>query len=266
MFLNRQSTVIQTTLRELLHRNKRETEKAHTKTVLALLFFHMNGMNEGLKGLKELHENNIRVRICPDEHILEHFDVTHLAEQIGIDDWMSLHELELKKEHIDHFYIPILPFSVVTDVLQFNDVRQSIRILLWALMKGKKVSALSMGADPYHSLWKETDMNHGTPFLKHNLNKQLQQLRGYGIQLINHTDDVLPHVMPGLDRNSYQVITANTIKQHVHKATRYIAIEQGTIITPLARDLARKYHIELVKQKEGISHGNGTSRWESDSN
>lgn len=88
MQTNQQSTVVDSTLRELFFRNKKAV-KAHKKTVLVLLFYHMNGLGRDLHELKELHDKKFRIRLCPDEQILDHYDVNELARLTGIDDWIS---------------------------------------------------------------------------------------------------------------------------------------------------------------------------------
>ncbi|MFD1040258.1 hypothetical protein ACFQ3N_17940 [Virgibacillus byunsanensis] len=241
MQVNQQSSVVDATLRELLLRNK----TAHQKTVYALLFYHMGGMEEGLQSLKALHEHGIRVRIIPDERILDHYRVTDLARRAGIDDWISLNDFENQKQQVDHVYIPILPFSTVSDLLNFNDTRSSIRMVMGALMKGKKVSAFSAGANPYHSIWQDVKMNHGTPLLKHQMKKQLQQIRGFGVHLIDHADEVVNHFITDFHQEKRQVITADDMKKQAKIGRRSIEWEQGTIITPLARDIAREHNIEI---------------------
>ncbi|WP_430784553.1 hypothetical protein VBD025_08755 [Virgibacillus flavescens] len=243
---NRQSSVVDTTLRELMNSNREGTEKAHRKTVLVLLFYHMNGMDLGLSVLKKLQETtDARIIICPDEQILAYASVTSLAESVGLDDFISLEELELKKEKIDYVYIPILPFSVVSDLINFNDTRQSIRLLIWALMSGKKVSAFSAGADPYHAIWQESEMNQGTAFLKQEMKKKLQLLRGFGIDLIERADDVSTHYISAFNKEKTKVITADKMKKYAATGRNSFTCVKGTIITPLARDVARKYHIKI---------------------
>ncbi|MFZ3578996.1 hypothetical protein [Virgibacillus sp. DJP39] len=230
-------------------RNRNGTTAASGKTVLAILFFHINGMDRGLSSLRELHENNsnVRVRICAEQQVFENYNVAELAGLIGSDDWISLKDLDCRKEEISHFYIPVLPFSTVTDLLNFNDARPSIRILLWALMTGKKVSAFAAGADPYHSIWKEAEMDKGTAFLKHEMKTNLQKLKGYGIDLLKNTDDIQRY----FQKKNYQVITAEEIKRQADAGLRSMKLEKGTIITPLARDFARKYQIEIGEKWGG---------------
>lgn len=244
-------------------------DDARPKTVLALLFYHMNGMDEGLKGLRELHERlggDIRIRICPDQSILDHFHVTELACKAGVDDLISIEYAEKHKEKVDYFYIPILPFSTVSDVLNFNDREKSIRLLLWALMNGRKVCAYSAGADPFHSIWKEAGMDNGTPFLKHELKRQLERLGAFGIQLFKNNAQLLTYFKPVSLRKEKQVITAEMIKKHAKAGNRLIEVGQGTIITPLARDVAQEYLVEISEKRAGEIYGNGNRSWKSNSN
>ncbi|VEF47166.1 Ethanolamine utilization protein [Bacillus freudenreichii] len=254
MHLNRQSALAESTLQELYYKNMSSPENVRPKIVLALLFYHMNGLDEGLKGLRELQERlgrHIRIRICPDQLILEHFNVTELACKTGIDDWVSLETAEKLKEKVDYFYIPVLPFSTVSDLLNFNDRQRPIRLLLWALMSGKKVCAYTAGADPFHSIWKEAGLDNGTPFLKHEMKKQLERLRGFGIQLFKNNAQLQTYFKPAALRKENQIITAETIKKHAETGKRLIEVGQGAIITPLARDVAKERQIEIYRKARG---------------
>lgn len=244
MYSDQQSVVIEATLRELMKRNKEETNKHQAKTVYVMLFYHMNGMDEGLRSLKQLNDNGFTIRICADPAVFKHYHVHDLANKLGFNNWLSVKELEVQKDQINHFYIPVLPFSTVSDLLHFNDNRPLIRILLWALMKGKAVSALTAGADPFHPIWQMADLDHGTPILKHEMKKKLQQIRGFGIRFIEKDDEVISHFLTALKRK--RVITAEEIERQWHAGECSLEFEKGTIITPLAHDLAKKYAIKIV--------------------
>ncbi|WP_144462088.1 hypothetical protein [Siminovitchia fortis] len=269
MLLNRQSALAESTLQELFYRNMSSIEDARPKTVLALLFYHMNGMDEGLKRLKELNADygrHLRIRVCPDQPVLDHLNITELARKAGVDDWISLKDAEKLKEKVDYFYIPVLPFSTVSDLLQFNDKHRPIRLLLWALMSGKKVSAYAAGADPYHSIWKEAGLDNGSAFLKHEMKKQLQRLGGFGIQLFQNAEQLQTYFKPAALRKEKQVVTAETIKRHAEAGNRFIEIGQGMIITPLARDIAQEYRMEISEKRAGEIYGNGNRSRKSNSN
>lgn len=269
MRINRQSSLADATLQELFYRNRNGSGHARQKTVLALLFHHMNGMDEGLNGLRELRQlcgQNVRIQICPDDSILDHYDVSGLASQAGIDDWISLDKAEKQREKVDVFFLPVLPFSAVSDVLGFNDARQSIRLLLWALMSGKKVSAFAAGADPYHSIWKQAGLDHGPAFMKHEMRSQLQKLKGFGVQLLNHHSELQKLFRLAIQREQKRLVTAETIREKAEAGLRIVDVEQGAIITPLARDLAKEYQIEINEKRAGEFYGNGDRGWKSNSN
>ncbi|MFD1706756.1 hypothetical protein ACFSCZ_08420 [Siminovitchia sediminis] len=269
MYLNRQSYLAESILQELLFRNRVMEEGKRQKTMLALLFYHMNGMDEGLGTIKELHAcsgGNLRIRLCPDHSILEYYDKIDLASKAGTDDWISLDEAEQQISRIDYVYIPILPFSVVSDLLHFNDRHREIRLLLWALMSGKKVSAYTAGADPYHPIWKNAGMDRGTSFLKHDMQGQLQKLKSIGIDLLNHHHELSYYINSAVISGSKQLITAETIQQYADAGEQRIDVRHGAIITPLARDVAREYDIEINEKRAGAIYGNGNRSWKSNSN
>lgn len=254
MLLNRQSTVVESTLLELFKQNQPDENKAHKKTVHVLLFYHLMGVKEYVQQIRDLYDQGIRVIICPDDELLKHHKATEIARMIGIDDFISIRDLEAKKDTIEHIYIPVLSFSTVSDIIQFNDMRSSIRMIMWALMSGKKVTAFTAGANPTHPMWKSNGLDEGTAFLKHQMRKQLQQLKGFGIHLIDEIENLASYFIPtttsSID-NKKRVITANTIQKEVEAGKRSIHIDQQTIITPLARDLAKKYQLVIGEYRGG---------------
>lgn len=244
-----QSTVVEATLRELFRRN--DDKNSGQPTVLVLLFHHMKGLDKNFPELMELHKNGYQIRICPDEQLLEFHDVTKLSRITGIDDWVTWQEAERHKEQFDYFYIPVLPFSAVSDLLHFNDANPLIRILLWAMFAGKKAVANSSGADPYHPKWQVSGLHHGNTLLKQEMRKRLQQLRAYGIQLVDQPDDVMKHFQNSGKDEVKGVITAESIMQMIQSGKRFVEIRRGTIITPLAHDLIRKHHLEIREEGGG---------------
>jgi len=228
--------------------------------MLALLFWQMNGMDEGLDRLKELKERcgrDIRIQLCPDDPVLDQCDTAKIASQSGIDDWISLDHAEKEKEKVDYFYIPFLSFSAVSDLLRFNDAQKATRLLLWALMRGKQVSAYTAGADPYHGGWKAAGLDNGTPFLKHEMQRQLQKLGGFGIRLLKHPSEILAYFLHSIRHEEKQIITAETIKKQAEAGLRYIEVKAGTVITPLARDVAQEFQIKINEKRAGEINGYG---------
>lgn len=237
-------------------------ERAHEQTIIVLLFFHMNGLDKYLQSVKMLPKERFRIRICPDPEILQHYKVEELARQIGIDDWITLQDLERHKEQIDHIYIPVLPFGVVSDIRQLNDARPAIRMLFWTLMKGRQVTAYTAGSDPYHLSWEESGLNQGSPFLKREIKSRLQQIKSFGIRLINDTSEMSEHFSRSNQKEMNQIITAATIKKMGRAGEHILHMTRDTIITPLARDLVQEYQIDIEKSG-GSTDGTSNRRWES---
>jgi len=231
-------------------RNKRGANESNN-SIVALLFSHINGMDEGFNQIKQLQEDGIHVSICPDESIRDVFTNEELLQRTGANELISLDMLEERKEEFAHFHIPITPFSLVGELLAFNDSKKSIKTLLWALMKGKRVSAASNGADPYHDMWEEADLHHGTPLLKRKMKAQLNELKGYGIKLVNEYKELRKLCEKEKAIDAKKVITATDIETLAKRNEPYIQVTNHTIITPLAKDLLREKNIEIVKPRGG---------------
>ncbi|MBB6448245.1 hypothetical protein HNR44_000194 [Geomicrobium halophilum] len=243
----RQSAVVTYTLQALLNKNKKESEPSHPPEILALLSRHKVGMEQGFAALKTLKASGATVYISMEESILDEYRREEIAAMTGIDAFVSEDELEEVEVRFSSFFIPVLSFSLVSDLLRFNSNRPFIQVLLWALMKDKSVSALGIGSNPYHSVWQNAGLNYGAPLLKHELKKQLDQLRGYGIQLLEGEREIHQHLISRL-ASKKRIITAEEVKQMANQSHSEVYIDSQTIITPLARDFARNYDIQIHEE------------------
>src|SRR5699024_8331214 len=234
MLFNRQrSLLVESTLSELLKRNQNNAQN-DVKTVHVLLFHHLNGIDEYVQSINELHNENVRVVVCPDEELLNHYSITELAQKVGTDNFITLSRLEETKTSIDELLIPVLPFSTVADILNFNDVRTSIRLILWALMSGKKVIASSSSANPFDPSMEASGLNQGTMLLKRRLKEQLNTLKGFGIELIDDMSKLVLTAKRVEEKTGKKsVLTADDIQQARTAGHANIMLENNTIITPL---------------------------------
>lgn len=250
--MNRQrSLLVESTLSELLKRNQSETE-SDVRTVHVLLFHHLNGIEQYVQSIQNLHNENTRVIVCPDEEVLKHYTINELVAMTGTDDFYTLERLEAERESITELLIPALPFSTVSDILNFNDIRASIRLILWTLMSGRKVIANSQGADPFDKSMEASGLNHGTMLLKRRLNEQLRSLKGFGVELIDDISKLANSVKTKKEQsNTKTVLTAEKVQQVRAAGETTLFIDNNTIITPLARDVAKQYGITLEKARGG---------------
>lgn len=210
--------------------------------VLALLTFHMIGMEPGLSYLREIKKDSICLCMTAEDSLLNHLQPGELIKAAGSDHWIPLGRLsEAIMEEIDVIFLPVLSFSLVNDILTHNEQRPFVRLILEALLKGKKVVALKTGADPYDPFWKLKGMDKGTALFKRKLYQQLIQLKSMGIDLITENEEV-DFMAKG---NSKSVITEEAVRLVHQRNLSELEIQRGSIITPLARDLAKELNILL---------------------
>ncbi|WP_370222500.1 hypothetical protein [Cytobacillus sp.] len=229
------------TLQELYLRN--DSFRDRKPHILALLTSHMIGMEPGFSYLKELTKEDITLRMTAEEEMLKQVQLQKLVLLTGNDDWISpsmVHEQLI--DHFDEIFLPILSFSLITDILSLNEKRPMVRIILKGLLRGKRVTALKAGGDPFSQYWKLKGMDKGPDLLKRKLNQQLAELKMLGIRLLEFNEPADFAVQP-LKKT---VITDESLRfAHLNKLDQ-IAVPKGAIITPLARDTAKELKIEII--------------------
>ncbi|WP_096435164.1 hypothetical protein [Alteribacter populi] len=241
-----QSSVVNHTLLNLYYKHQHEELKQGYPRVLALLSYHMIGVEEGFSSLRELNQQKARVQIWPDNLAKKYYSKNQILTQTGIDDWVfSDQEVELIKHHYQHLFIPVLPFSLLSAIIRYEDRQPFVRLILWALFAGVKVSALTLGADPSHSAWKERQLDQGAMYLQHDISRQLNQLRNMGIQGLE-LKDVGEWLYKSRTSKKKRVLTEKDITDAHLKKESELYIQKGCIVTPLALDVAKQYNIELI--------------------
>ncbi|SDI73600.1 hypothetical protein [Natribacillus halophilus] len=240
----KQSAVVTYTLRALLTKN--QSEVPQRPEILALLARHMVGMEQGFSALNVLKSQGATVYLCMEPSVLNAYSRKEIRELTGIDAFVPYDRLEETKARFSSFFIPVLSFSFISDLLRFNEQRLFTQTILWALMKGKTVTALEIGSNPYHSIWDDNGLNQGSPFFKHELKNQLNQFRGFGIKMFADEQEVKQYFFSPF--TSKRIITAKEIEQMVSQSHSEIFIDSRTVITPLAQDLAKENKIEIYKE------------------
>lgn len=243
----KQSARMKYTLLELLYRNREEELEREYPQVLALLSHHHIGFDVGIQSIRDLSGQRIRLWGWAEERVSAEYGHDKLIQLTGIDSWFNAsQDPQLLTNRFSHLYVPVLSFSLVSDIVRFNDRRPFVNVILQALLRGHRVTALKVGADPFHPLWQQAGINHGTPAIKRELFEQLQQLRSFGIQLVDEND--LRTVMARTARPKRSVLTEENIVYAYENGEREICTARNTIITPLAADLAKQYQIRIKQE------------------
>lgn len=243
-----QSVLMQNTLLPLLYRNRIEELEGHHPCVLTLLSYSMVGIQEGMQCLREIRQARVRVRMVVDEMLLEQHSITTLAKETLIDDIMMAKEWKQKDTTYSYLFIPVLPASLVTKILDFDDGHLFSRFILEALYQGKKVGAIAVGADPYQQAWRQQGYDRMPPLLKTEMKSRLQKLRGYGVELLQ-TGQVGEWLRQA-DRKGRRapVIAREEVEEAHRKHHDVIHTSPYAIITPLANELAQQYGIQILKR------------------
>lgn len=237
----RQSAVARHTLQQMLC-----PEGENIPYVLTLLTYHFVGMEEGISLIREAGRESMRLEVTAENHVYRYFDKAHLVNETENDSWHLLSAItEERIREADFILLPVLSFSLVSDILHFNDRRDIVRIVLQSLLAGKKVVALSCGADPYHSLFSDAELNQGNEVLVAELMKQLILLKKFGIEVRASIGEIINL----LNRNNdARVITEADVKAAAASGHVSIIAGKNSIVTPLALDTARSCNIEIVRK------------------
>lgn len=133
-------------------------------------------------------------------------------------------------------------------------------LILQGLMLGKPVVAAMNAADPQDAWRIKMNMGQSSPGLVEALRQNLKKIAGYGVKLVPvhelaaasqkilaATGDAAAHPSgrgDSLPRKN--LVNAETVKAAAQAGLKEIVIAANSIVTPLARDLAREYAIALV--------------------
>ena len=158
----------------------------------------------------------------------------------------------------DVVLVPVLTQNTAAKLAwAFADTMVST-LILQALMLGKPVIAAANAADPLDGWRVKKNMDKAVPAFTEALQGNLKQLKIYGIQLVavealaamakktvSREEASLP--LPGPEKTAKrQVLDAAMIRQAAQSGANNIKVPPGTIITPLARDVAGECGVELV--------------------
>lgn len=231
---------------ELLYRHQEEQLAHKHPQVLALLSYHMIGMAEGFNSLKQFRKQGVRLWIWAESDVLNVYRPLELIERTGTDSWLwTDREVDSRLPSFQYVYIPVLSFSLMSDILALNDRRPAVRFVLEALFSGKTVSALSVGADPAHPVWKGKRWDRGAPLLQLEIKRKLNQLRSFGIHLVNDDLSDVFQIPPGERK---KVLTERDVVSARKEERQEVRVSKGDLVTPLAADYAQAHGIRIIRQ------------------
>lgn len=245
---SRHSTIAENALLGLSYRSRIAALNEKYPRVLVLLAGHFIGMEEGYAALRNLSTgSNVRLRLWAEEPLIETKSAGELAQCTGIDDLIHPRQAHtLSPADADAVFIPVLSLSLLSRLVQLDTGQPFVRMIVESLCAGKPVGALTLGAEPEHYRWGEQGLAQASPLLKETMRGMLSTLAGYGIKLLSPADagSWLPssHAVPP----KKQVLTEEDILAALKLGSTAIRLRGPAVITPLARDTARQYGIEII--------------------
>ncbi|HWR39148.1 MAG TPA: flavoprotein [Patescibacteria group bacterium] len=162
----------------------------------------------------------------------------------------------------DLVLVPVMTLNTAGKIaLTLTDSLPSL-LIIEALLMGKPVIAARNAADP-HDIWRrELGMGHGNPALNQALQSHLQKLEGFGVTLTDvrqltqavvkqNGSRPLPAATgsfaaaPVKEKTARRFLSAEDVKSVALAGQKTMHLEKGTMVTPLAWDIAREYGVEL---------------------
>lgn len=218
------------------------------------------GFEQGLAEIKKLQDLCFAVTVVLSVSAQEVLGMERIKEELGshipIVTAQSPYPGKLLRD-TDILIVPVLTQNTAAKLAYTLSDTMVSTLILQGLMMGKPVIAASNAADPLDSWRAQYTMGNASPGLVQALQHNLQKLAGYGIELV--PVDTIAAVSQqrfkpkekaavNILATKKTVLDAATIQAAAQNGSKKIVISKGTIVTPLAKDIARDYGVEIVPE------------------
>ena len=218
------------------------------------------GFEESLAQLKRIQEDNVEITAVLSPAAEKIWGSTRIQEELGahinIIDAQSAYPGKLLHE-ADLVLVPVLTQNTAAKLaLTFSDTLATT-LVLQALMLGKPVIAAANAADPTDGLRVKGNMGNASPGLLQALRDNLKKMGSYGIRLVD-VGCLAEESKKITNRNLNKTIAGAPVakglldvagvKAAAAGGAGSLVISRGTIVTPLARDVARDYGLDIVQE------------------
>lgn len=238
-----------------------QAPKRPSHKVLAIFTGGTIGLEQGLAELKTILESGAEVTVVlsaaaeriAGEKIRQSLDpaVTFVTSQ-------STYPGNRLRES-DLILIPVLTQNTAAKLAcTFADSMVST-LILQALLLGKPVLAAINAANPRDAWREKAGMTTNAPTLLQALQSNLKTIETFGVQLVS-VEHLADEVKKCVKREAGQltvtrpdkrtVIDAGLVRAVAQQGRKSITLVPGSIVTPLARDVARECGVFLVRQTE----------------
>lgn len=187
----------------------------------------------------------------------------HLGSNINLVTTHSPYPGKLLRD-ADFVLVPVLTQNTAAKLAHTLADSLPSTLIMQGLMLGKPILAAINAADPQDGWRLEKDMGKCSPALAESLRQNLKKIEGYGVSLVQvgslaaGSQKIMDRIMKkassgqcngpqSIGSGKKNILDAEAIKAAANSGQKSIAAPKGTIITPLARDVARDYGVEIVQ-------------------
>ncbi|HWR42187.1 flavoprotein [Sporomusa sp.] len=238
----------------------RQLNRPHHKA-LAIFTGGTIGLETSLEELRALQAINTELTVVLSEAAEKIIGINWIKEKLGSHVQVVTTQSPYPGKYLraaDIVLVPVLTQNTAAKLAYTLSDTMVSTLILQALMLGKPVIAAQNAADPKDSWRVQKNMAKAPPALREALQGNLNKLEAYGIQLApveslaEKAKKVLipeskPQVVQSPEKASKRkVIDADTVRRAAQSGAKTFSVPQGSIITPLARDIARECNIEII--------------------
>ena len=238
------------------------------KHALAIFTGGTIGLEESLIELQKIQALHIEVSVVLSMAAEKIIGIDLIKKQLGSNiNLVTTHSPYPGKllRDSDFVIVPVLTQNTVAKLAYTLSDTLPSTLIMQGLMMGKPILAAMNAADPQDGWRIQKNMGRATPALAESLRQNLKKVESYGIELV-HVDQLAIGSQKILDRigkkafcspqgeshdmgrGKKSILDAETIKAAASNGLKSITTTNNTIITPLARDVAREYSIEIVQE------------------
>jgi 3-polyprenyl-4-hydroxybenzoate decarboxylase len=254
--------VTQEIMRQLQHRPVAAPEKSTHFQYKALVIFTGGtiGFEQGLTEIKKLQALCFEITVVLSVAAQEVLGIERIKEELGshisIVTAQSPYPGKLLRE-ADILIVPVLTQNTAAKLAHTLSDTMVSTLVLQGLMMGKPVVAAANAADPLDGWRAQYSMGNASAGLVQALQENLKKLTRYGMHLVpvetigSVSQKLLNQqktVAVNPSTNKKTVLDAATIQAAAQNGSTSVAVSPGTIITPLARDIARDCGVEIVQE------------------
>ncbi|MBM7866982.1 flavoprotein [Heliomicrobium gestii] len=234
-------------------------------SVMAIFTGGTIGMEEGLAALKELQEDDCNLTVvlsrAAEKIVTAERVRKHLGDAVTVLTPESPYPGKALRQ-ADLVIVPVLTQNTMAKLAHTLSDTLPTTLIMQSLMLGKPVVAAENAADPRDSWRAGLAMDKAPIVLVRAFQENLRKVRDFGVNLTDVRnlgrearralerskatagEEAAPRAASPAKRN---LVDAEKIKAVALSGGRVYSVAPGDLITPLARDTARDYGVEIIR-------------------